>query len=322
MVADNETKESIVKKIAVIGSILFISSIAAAPVIAGGLNVTLTHERSSHGATGTRVTVTLAHQGNGATYIYKYATPLVLLGDAHLATKMFKVVDLSDHSEVAYTGGWMHPTRLDEKYFFALRDSQSISAGYDLRNDYKILPGHHYEVTYRQDLSGVPTNERGDAISNVIRPSMQEEVQSNALDIYVPDDRSQEQTMTAPASASTASDVPFTADQLTQLQTAQATAAQIASQTITYQEGLYTTTENPDGSSTTVFNGSTRYVWWFNNYDSTNPPSSNDTLVDQTVLAIFARLNYSGTSIQFHNGCVAGTDPTQRRMPRQRLFIS
>ena len=186
--ADNEIKESIVKKIAVIGSMLFIAfnSLAAAPVTAGGLNVTLTHERSSHGTTGTRVTVTLAHQGNGVTYIYKYATPLVLLGDAHLATKMFKVVDLSDNSEVAYTGGWMHPTQLDEKYFFALRDNQSVSASYDLRNDYKIVLGHHYEVTYRQDLSGVPTNERGDAISSVIRPLMQEEVQSNALDIYIP----------------------------------------------------------------------------------------------------------------------------------------
>lgn len=278
------------KKIGIVGSILFVAFnlFAPAQVKAGQLNLNLTHEKPSHGNTGTRVTVTLAHQGEGATYIYKYATPLVLLGDVHLASKMFKVVDLTNNSEVAYTGGWMHPTRLDEKYFFALRDGQSVSANYDLRDDYKVMPGHHYKVTYRQDLSAAPTNERGDAISSVIRPSLQEDVQSNALDIYVPDDGSNERTMATPASASTASEVPFSEDQVSQLQAAQATAAQISSQTMSYQEGLYTTTENSDGSSTTVFNGSTRYVWWFNDYDSTNPPSSNDTLVDQTVVAIFA----------------------------------
>ncbi|MDQ2946223.1 MAG: hypothetical protein M3Y27_09835 [Acidobacteriota bacterium] len=227
------------KRIAIIGSMLFIvfnSLTTAALATASQLNVTLTHDKANHRTSGTRVTVKIAHQGKGATYIYKYTTPIVLLGDAHLATKMFKVVDLSNNSEVAYTGGWMHPTRLDEKYFFALRDGESISASYDLRDDYKIVPGHHYEVTYRQDLSAVPTNERGDAISSVIRPSMQEDVQSNKLNIYVPDDDSQNQTITVPASASTASEVPFTADQMTQLQAAQAAATQIASQTINYQD--------------------------------------------------------------------------------------
>lgn len=173
------------KTTAIIGASLLaaVTSLAAASAAAGQLHVTLSHAAANHGNSGTRVTVTLAHQGQGATYIYKYATPLALLGDAHLATKMFTVVDLTDNTEVAYSGTWMHPTRLDEKYFFALRDGHSVSASYDLRKDYTMVPGHHYAVTYRQDLSGVPTNDRGDAISPVIRPSMQGEARSNALDI-------------------------------------------------------------------------------------------------------------------------------------------
>jgi peptidyl-Lys metalloendopeptidase len=295
-------------KAAFLGGIVFVPTIAFAD---GHLVATLSVAPESQ-KEGSKVVVTIRNDGDQATAIYSYATPLKLLNGRRLPRKSFTVQTEGSPTgeEASYTGIWMTPTHFNDEQFVTIEPGQSISASYDLSNDYDVKAGNTYKVTYTLDLSARPTDRSRHLTKTSLKFNDQESVVSNTVTINVTD-QSLKARKPNIAVADTTSSPDFTSAQYDTLSTAWTNANTIAENVMdAYQDGLPPLSV---ASSYTV--GGSTYTWWFGTYGGQDPnamPPNTDSLITGTLYdGIANRLNAEQAlyPIIFVDGCPAGTDP-------------